>query len=512
VPSNGVGPPHGEVGPKDVPAAERDGAEASRDLGRGLLWLGSSNLLAKVLDALSALVVLRFLSREELGLATLAWATTTLAETFNGFGINGAVIQSPTLSETAKASAHWYAVCASTLLALLVYAAAPLIASVYDLPALLPLIRVSSIKLVLVGCANVPLAVASRGLRFERLGAIGSAATALASSLTILLAALGWGSWAPLLGNTAHGAFQLIGVTLLAPMSVRWTLSWASLKPLARTGWSLAGAGAASQVARNLDYWMLGRVAGAAVLGSYRVAFDMAMLPTYTVMQVASRSALPVYARLAQSPDRLATAIAWTARAASLVLLAPLLVIFLEGEAVFVAIGKAADTALLLSMRVLCVAAFVRAVTQFALPALIAAGYSRLAFFEALGSSAVLAACLALSLALFEQPDPQVRVSLGWFVACLLLVPFELLLARSLGRGIGGTLVKALQAPALVALGVVLGCGLLLRLSPLQPGVQRLAVHGVVILGVYALVIRHGLGMRLAEVRRFGKAPEAPAA
>jgi PST family polysaccharide transporter len=477
------------------------GTDANRELGRGLLWLGSSNLLAKGLDALSAVFVLRFLSKEELGLATLAWTTTTLVEALNGFGIGGAVVQSSALSDKARASAHWYAVLTSALLTMVVYAAAPAIAVLYELPLLSPLIQASSVKLLLVGCANVPLALASRSLRFERLGAIATASTVLASALTMLLAVFGWGAWAPVLGNTCHGAFQLVGVFFLAPMFPRPTLSWAQLKPLARTGWALAGAGAVGQLTRNLDYWLLGRIGGASALGSYRVAFDLAMLPTFTTLQVASRSALPVYARLTTTPDRLAAAVAWTARTASLILLAPLLIVFLEGEALVTALGKSSDHGLLSTIRLLSVAAFVRAATQFALPALVAAGHSRLAFLEAAASATVLTASLSLSLALFEQVDPQVRTAFGWLVAMLLLLPFELLLARRLGPGVGGRLVKGLLGPGLVALGVGFVSWSLQHVSPLAPGVLRILAHGSIILALYVSSVRYVLGIRLSQLR-----------
>jgi len=302
-----------------------DDVREHRELGRGLLWLGMSNLFARLLDAASAVLVLRFLSRDELGLATLAWSTTTLAESFNAFGIGGAVIQASALTERSKATAYWYALMTSALLAGVVYVAAPLIASLYGVPRLAALIHVSSLELVFVGCANVPLAVASRGLRFERLGVIASTSTVLASIVTIVLASLGGGAWAPLLGNTSHGAFQLLGAMVLVPMRPRAAWSWPALKPLARTGWALAGAGAAGQLARNVDYWLLGRVGGSAALGSYRIAFDLAMLPMFTTLQVAARAALPVYTRLAMVPRRLGVSVAWTARTASLLLLAPLL-------------------------------------------------------------------------------------------------------------------------------------------------------------------------------------------
>ena len=479
-----------------------------RELGRGLLWLGTSNVLAKVLDALSALVVLRLLSREALGLATLAWAATTLAETFNAFGIGSALIQSSQLSETTKASAGWYAIGTSLLLTLGLCAAAPVLATFYELPALVPLMQVSSLKLLLVGCANVPLALASRSLRYERLSAIATLSTVLASATTIVLAALGAGAWAPLIGNTAHGAFQLLWVIVLAPTRLRLTFSWPELRPLARTGWALAGAGAAGQVSRNLDYWILGRIGGAAALGSYRVAFELAMLPMFTALQVASRSSLPVYSRLAADPERLGAAVSWTARTASIVLLAPLLLVFLEGDALFWAIGKTSDPSLQLATRVLCLAAFLRALTQFALPALVAAGHSRLVLLEAVGTTLALAASFAVCVSVLDETDPREQIALGWLLACSLLVPFELVLLRRLGTRAGPDLLRGLRTPVLAALGVGVLCWGLQQVSPLGPGVLRLAVHGSAIIVSYAAATRYVLGVRLGDIGRFGPNPE----
>jgi O-antigen/teichoic acid export membrane protein len=493
--------------------AERPEEEVheQRELGRGLVWLGTSNLFAKLLDAAGAVLVLRFLSKEELGLATLAWSTTTLAESFNSFGIGNAVIQAGELTDRSKATAHWYAIVTSTLLAGAVYAAAPAMASLYGVPQLTALIQISSAKLVFVGCANVPLAMASRSLRFGRLGLIASLSTVFASTLTIALAYLGWGAMAPVLGNTAHGAFQLLGMMILAPMAPRAAWSWAELKPLARTGWTLAGAGAASQVARNIDYWLLGRIGGAAALGSYRVAFDLAMLPTLTTLQVAARSALPVYARVAKTPERLGAAVAWTAQTASLILLLPVLIVFLEGEALFTAIGKASDPTLLLTLRLLCVCAFLRAAPQFALPALIATGHSRLTFVEAVVSSVVLAACILPGLSLFHVPAPEARVAAAWLVACLILVPIELALMRPLGPALRRQVLASFRAPVLVVTSVGIIAAGLAWLSPLPSGLLRLATHGSAIVGLYFLVVHHGLRLRLSDLR-LGALPPAPPA
>jgi hypothetical protein len=155
------------------------------------------------------------------------------------------------------------------------------------------------------------------------------------------------------------------------------------------------------------------------------------------------------------------------------------------------------------------VAAFLRATTQHALPALIASGYSRLALLEALASALVLAASFSLSLLLLESFGAPVRVACGWLLASLVLVPVELLLVRRLGPDVGRGVARAARAPALLAIGVGLVWWPLQHFSPLGPGGPALVVHAASILALYALAVRYGLKMRLSELRRFS-APDGP--
>jgi polysaccharide transporter, PST family len=476
--------------------------DARGQLGRGLLWLGSAQLASKALDAVAGPLVLGFLSTEELGLATIAWTVTTFVETFSGLGIGVALVQARTLDERARASAHGYALLVAFVLASLVYGLAPTIAVAYGDEALVAMVRVSAAKLVFVGMAHVPLAVASRSLRFERLGAITTLATLLSSLLTIALAALGQGAWAPLLGNTAHGAFQLLGVALIAPSFPRPRLVFSELSSLARLGWSLTASSAAGQLTRNLDYLLLGQWGGLAALGTYRVAFDLAMAPALAIAQVSNRFALPIYARLAPGSTEQRAALVWTSRNTALLLLAPLLLVFFEGVDLFALLGKTAHAETRLTLRLLCAAALLRGLTQNNGPLLVAAGRARAALLEALLSALLLGGALMAGLAALAPWPVEIRLASGWLVAYAVMLPIDAALIAAVVPGMALASLRAVRTPLGLALAVGVLWAALEPLTGLGPGALRLAVHGGGVLALYALGARIVAGFRRTDLAR----------
>lgn len=477
-----------------------------------MFWLGSASLVSRVIDALAMIIVLGFLTREELGLATLAWSVTTLLETLNGLGINTALIQRPQLDDDDSASAHWYAVLTAIVLIGLVALGAPLLARFYDAPTLAPLIWVSSSKLLFVGLANVPLALLSRRLDFRTLGAVTSGATLLSAVLTIALAAAGAGAWAPLLGNTAHGLFQWLGTLVVAPFWPRLVLSPARLRPMIKPGLSVAGAGTVGQLTKNLDYFVVGQLGGFGTLGSYRVAFELAMAPTLAILQVINRSALPVFSRLASDVSALRDAFAWTARSALLLVLAPLLLVFFEGSTIVVLLGKQPEPYLETVLQCLCGAALLRTIAQAYPQVFVAKGYPHRSLIEAVATVCLLSLSLVLCLVGLESWPVMVRVALAWLLAYVALQPVDVWLARDLIPGNVRALFASLKAPLLLALLLGALLEVALPFSPLEAPGLRMLVHGGLIVALYVLGLRTVVGVKarglLARRAPGSKAPD----
>src|ERR1700709_1641142 len=119
-------------------------SEATGQIKRGFVWLGAASVVTRVLDAVFTLGVLWLVSREQLGLATLAWSVGVFIEAFNGLGIGTALIQAPEVDDGLLSDAFWYTLGVAVLLVAVVWLAAPGLSSVWDNPALVPLIRASA--------------------------------------------------------------------------------------------------------------------------------------------------------------------------------------------------------------------------------------------------------------------------------------------------------------------------------------------------------------------------------
>lgn len=473
--------------------------EERRHLTRGLLWIGSATAVARILDALAMVLVLRFLSRQEIGLATLAWSVSVFVECFNGLGIGTATLQQPELTDRQTSSAFWYAAGIACVLAACVVLGAPLIATLYGAPELTSMVRVSAAKLLFVGFAAVPLALLAREMRYKALGAVTTMATLLSGITTLGLAASGAGAWAPLLGNVMSGAAQLLGASVLCRSYARDVFDWAALRGMARTGMHISGSVAVVQLSRNLDYLLLGRLVSAEALGGYRVAFDLAMAPSIAILQVGNRTALPVYSKVGRELQKLGAAWLWTVRTVTLMTIPVMALMFVDGEQILALLGKSGWPHAGDAIRLLSVAAFMRGIAETIPSVYVAAGKSHLSLVHSLLNLALVALAMIVGLQLFTEQDHVLVIACAWVAATLALVGASLLISHKAVRLSPFALFAALFRPCLVFGSVVLA---LLALRPVQPSNLALAqcIDVLVTLLVYAGALRLIMGIRMKNL------------
>lgn len=479
--------------------------EERQHLARGLLWVGSATAVSRITDALSLILVLRFLSREEIGIATLAWSVTVFVECFNGLGIGTAVLQQQGLTKVQISSAFWYALGIALVLVLGVSLAAPWIALAYGTPELLPMIRVSSLKLLFVGLAAVPLALLGRDMRYKSLGAVTTAATLVSSLITLGLAATGYGAWAPLLGNTVSGLMQWLGASVLCPAYSRRFLDLRALRPMMRAGGHIAGSVAVVQLSRNLDYLLLGRLVGVEVLGGYRVAFDLAMAPSIAISQIGNRTALPVYARLAQEPQRLAQAWLWTVRTVMLMTLPVIVFVLIDGLDVLTLLGKSGWPHAGTAIRLLCGAAVFRGLAETFPSVYVAAGRSQLALVHSLINLCLVAACMFFGLRFFPSHDQVLVIASAWVLATALLMVSSLVLSRGVIDMRVSSFAQSLRGPLILFVWSAVAMLLAQPLLPAEPSLRLLA-DVLILIVAYLTGLRVLLGVRFSSLWK----PKAP--
>jgi O-antigen/teichoic acid export membrane protein len=186
--------------------------DAHNELKRGLWWLGGATLAMRLLDVGATLLVLQFLTKADVGLATVSWSIAVVLEAFNGLGVGVVAVRQHDLTHRELSGLFWF----SSLLGLVAIAimtfAAPALAHFYGDARLTPMIVVSTSKLFFVGASLIPLQLLSRDLKFRESGAAQTLASLGEATVKVILVVAGFGAWGLVIANVARGACLLLAL------------------------------------------------------------------------------------------------------------------------------------------------------------------------------------------------------------------------------------------------------------------------------------------------------------
>ncbi len=477
-------------------------ASSPRDsIKRGIFWLGSANVVMRLLELASNVVVWLTLDREAMGLGALAWSVAIVVEAFNGLAVWRAIVQAPELDEEAIDSLWWFVMATAVAIVAGVALGAPLIARYYGNEALGPLVAAACARSLFTGAAMVPLQLMLRALRFKEVALMHTAAVGLAAVVRASLALAGAGAWAPVLGNASEGLFVCLGVYLVAPVWPHLRFRFASIRPIVRFGARVAGADILYQGYRNLDNFIVGKVFGVEPLGVYKVAFDVAMQPATTVLDIVNSAAYPVYCRIQEDRARLARAFLWATEHLAL-LVAPVVVFLFAAAPTLLGVmahGQWAAGAPI--VQILAVAAFLRCLAQLWPQLFHATGHPELAIWDAAATFGLLAVFFGVAVVTLGPSVGAASVAWGW-VACYPVILYVLWrFSRRLVVLGWFEYLRTLVRP-LAAASWSLAVALPFALAPPAEGgwaaVELVALAGVV-LGAHALAIRRIFGYRLRD-------------
>src|ERR1700723_2488342 len=176
-------------------------------LRRGFNWLGGATIVAKITDVATILLVLHFLTKEQVGAGSLVVAFGAVIEALDGLGTSTALVQAPSLSRLQLDSLFWFILLSACAVAGGVLLAAPWIASLYGIAGVAAYFLAIAIKQPLVGAAVIPLAMLQRELQYERIALVNGGSTFAAALTRLGLAMAGAGAWAIVIAFAASGLF-----------------------------------------------------------------------------------------------------------------------------------------------------------------------------------------------------------------------------------------------------------------------------------------------------------------
>ena len=248
---------------------------------------------------LVSIVLARLLDPTVYGTVALVTIFTTIMQVFVDSGMGNALIQKKDADDLDFSSVFYFNMAMCTVLYLIMFFAAPLIASFYRMPELTAIVRVLSLVVVISGVKNVQQAYVSRHLMFKRFFFSTLGGTIGAAVIGIAMAYLGFGVWA----LVAQMLFNAAVDTTILWITVKWRpkkmFSFQRLKSLFSYGWKLLVSSLIDTVYNDLRQLIIGKKYSSGDLAYYNqgkkfpqlivtninTSIDSVLLPTMSKAQ-----------------------------------------------------------------------------------------------------------------------------------------------------------------------------------------------------------------------------------
>jgi O-antigen/teichoic acid export membrane protein len=215
------------------------------------------------------IVLARLLIPEDYGIIALVTIFIIIANVFVQSGFNTALIQKKDANEADFSSVFYLSLFVASLLYVILFFAAPIIAAFYDKPQLILVLRVLSVTLFFGAFNSIQNAVIARKMQFKKLFFSSLGAIVVSGTVGIVMAYAGFGVWALVAQQITN---QLL-ITMILWFTVKWRprllFSFERVKGLFSYGWKLLVSALIDTLYMNLRSLIIGKMYNAEMLGFY---------------------------------------------------------------------------------------------------------------------------------------------------------------------------------------------------------------------------------------------------
>jgi len=294
-------PDEGKPGLGDVPAS----TEFKRKSVRG----GAATVLGQgvgmALQIGTTVVLARLLSPTDYGLQSMVITLTAFFSLFKDAGLSVATVQRENLKHEQISTLFWINIGLGALLTVLVATCGPFLARFYKEPRLKWITVASATVFFFNSLAVQHKALLDRVMRFSAGVKIDILCATIGSVVAIGMAALGYGYWSLICQTISLSIVGAIATWIAMPWvpgRPRWT---PELRSMVRFGGTVTLNSFVVYIAYNTEKILLGRFWGAAPLGIYGRAYQLATLPVQQFIGAAHSVAFSVLSRMQSEVQRL---------------------------------------------------------------------------------------------------------------------------------------------------------------------------------------------------------------
>jgi len=266
-------------------------------------WEGSTKLGIQIASWLSTIFVARTLVPEDYGVVAISGLFTGVLTLITEFGLGAGIVTRREISEEQYNRCFWLGMTASIALYVVLFLAAPLVATAYHTPLLGDIMRVAALGLVIAAIRIVPYSQVLRALDYRFRSLTEMFGQFIQAGLTVLLAISGYGAWSLVIGYLVAQSITTFIFVLRATGIGLPAFSLDGLRDLVDFGLKITGARLLGFFVSNCDQIVISSLLGTRYSGLYSVSANLATAPLDKIGAIFNRVAFPILARLQENPE-----------------------------------------------------------------------------------------------------------------------------------------------------------------------------------------------------------------
>ena len=252
----------------------------------GLWWNTLEKILVKGSSFIVTVVLARILMPSDYGIIGMLAIFIALSNVFIESGFSKALIQKQDATDIDYSTTFFTNLFIAVLVYWILFFSAPLIASFYDEPLLIPITRVLFLNIIMVSLTIVQNAKLSKAVDFKSIAKINFAGVLVGGTLGILAAYKGLGVWALVIQTLATSLTKVV----VFPMYSKWfpslKYSWNSFRNLFGFGSKLLLSGSLAVTINNISTICIGKFYSVAQLGFYTRAVQFSEILSNLVYDI----------------------------------------------------------------------------------------------------------------------------------------------------------------------------------------------------------------------------------
>lgn len=226
---------------------------------QGAFWKFAERIAAQLVTLIVSVILSRLLRPAEYGTISLVMVFITIANVFVNSGFGQALIQKKDADSMDFSSVFYFSLGFTGILYIILFFLAIPIANFYNMPILIPVLRVLSISVPIMGINSVQQAYVARKMEFKLFFYATFIGTAISAVVGIVLAYVGYGVWALVAQTLTNHVVDTIVLYLTIDWKLTKDFSLKRIKGLLNYGWKLLFQSLIVQIYASLRSLLIGK-------------------------------------------------------------------------------------------------------------------------------------------------------------------------------------------------------------------------------------------------------------